>query len=136
MAVLIDTNIFLALAFPRDPNHGRVQTVMRELSGGRVIVAPLLPELFYLMSERIGYRQARQSFDLLRSSAFQIEALTADLARMSQIMQQYEDSAFDFVDTAIMAVSERLNITDVYTLDRRDFPIFRPQHCLALTLLP
>jgi predicted nucleic acid-binding protein len=93
------------------------------------VVAPLLPALFYLMTERVGYQRARQTFDLVRSSAFQIEALTAaDMLRMSQIMTQYEDTAFDYVDTAIMAVSERLNITDVYTLDRRDFLIFRPQH--------
>ncbi|MHB8752071.1 MAG: hypothetical protein ACYDBJ_23125 [Aggregatilineales bacterium] len=36
----------------------------------------------------------------------------------------------------IMAVAERLNITDVYTLDQRDFSAFHPVHCPALTLLP
>jgi predicted nucleic acid-binding protein len=53
-----------------------------------------------------------------------------------EIMLDYDDSAFDFVDTAIMALAERLNIETVYTLDRRDFGIFRPRHCKFLKVLP
>jgi hypothetical protein len=63
---------------------------------------------------------------------FQMQSLTnADLIRMQQIMEQYQDAAFDFTDTAIMALSERLNVTRVCTFDRRDFSIFRPAHCDA-----
>ena len=76
-------------------------------------------------------------FNMLQNTAFQIEALTTeDLARMSEIMAMYEDNAFDFVDVSIMALSERLNITDIYTFDRRDFTVFRPKHCVSLTLFP
>jgi hypothetical protein len=35
-----------------------------------------------------------------------------------------------------MALSERLNITQVCTVDRRDFSMFRPLHCDYLELLP
>ena len=35
-----------------------------------------------------------------------------------------------------MAIAERLNLQTVLTLDRRDFSIFRPQHCSAFNLLP
>jgi predicted nucleic acid-binding protein len=55
---------------------------------------------------------------------------------MREIMLQYKDAGFDYVDAAIMAISERLNITRVCMFDRRDFPIFRPKHCPALELLP
>jgi predicted nucleic acid-binding protein len=51
-------------------------------------------------------------------------------------MTQYADAKFDFADAALMALSERLNITRVATLDRRDFGLFRPAHCPALELLP
>lgn len=33
MAVLIDTNILLALAFPRDVNHRRARDLMAKLTG-------------------------------------------------------------------------------------------------------
>lgn len=51
-------------------------------------------------------------------------------------MDFYQSARFDFVDCCIMALSERLNITQVCTLDRRDFSIFRPGHCPFLELLP
>jgi hypothetical protein len=35
-----------------------------------------------------------------------------------------------------MALSERLNITQIYTFDRRDFTVFRPKHCDYLELMP
>lgn len=74
---------------------------------------------------------------MLQSSAFQIEALTAnDMARMEEVMTQYGDNEFDFVDVSIMVLAERLNIVDIYTFDRRDFIAFRPRHRDHLRLLP
>jgi predicted nucleic acid-binding protein len=46
------------------------------------------------------------------------------------------DNQFDFVDTALMAVAERLQIADVYTFDERDFRVFRPNHRPYLRLFP
>lgn len=59
-----------------------------------------------------------------------------DMERVIEIMHQYDTSAFDLVDTAIMALSERLAIDTVLTFDRRDFSIFRPRHTSHLRLLP
>ncbi|AKV66261.1 hypothetical protein VL20_1074 [Microcystis panniformis FACHB-1757] len=42
----------------------------------------------------------------------------------------------DFTDAAIIAIAERLTITRVYTLDRRDFSIIRPSHCDYFELFP
>ena len=51
-------------------------------------------------------------------------------------MAKYADARFDFVDCCIMALVERLDITQICTFDRRDFGIFRPAHCEYLELLP
>ncbi|SRR5260221_2260743 len=52
------------------------------------------------------------------------------------IMRTYASAELDFVDCAVMALAERLNIKQVLTYDRRDFGIVRPAHCEFLTLLP
>jgi predicted nucleic acid-binding protein len=59
-----------------------------------------------------------------------------DLRRVQEIMAFYASARLDLVDTCIMALSERLQITKVCTFDRRDFSIFRPKHCDFLELLP
>jgi predicted nucleic acid-binding protein len=38
--------------------------------------------------------------------------------------------------TAQMGVAERLNITRIYTFDKRDFGVFRPKHTQYLELVP
>ena len=101
-----------------------------------MIPAPVLPELFYMIAIRVNYSSAIRVFDYLQDN-YQIEVLSAeDRARMSAIMKQYQSARFDFVDTAIMAMAERLSITRVFTFDHRDFVIFRPAHCPYLELLP
>ena len=59
-----------------------------------------------------------------------------DLERVNQILEQYADSQLDFVDAVIVAIAERLRITRVLTLDRRDFSIMRPRHCDYFEILP
>ena len=71
---------------------------------------------------------------LLDSDAMIIPFEHDDLARLSTIRQKYPQ--FSFVDSCIMAMSERLHIEMICTFDRRDFSTFRPRHCDYLTLLP
>lgn len=137
MAFLVDTSMLLAFAFSRDANHTVASRTLHTLRRERrIVAAPVLTELFYMTMVRINYARAIQVFARARA-AFEILALTEpDMARMQQIMEQYQDAAFDFTDAAIVALAERLNITRVCTFDRRDFSIFRPLHCEYLELLP
>jgi predicted nucleic acid-binding protein len=70
-------------------------------------------------------------------SKTQIEPLLEqDLKRVTQILENYADSHLDFVDAAVIAIAERLNIIRVLTIDRRDFSLIRPVHCNYFELLP
>jgi predicted nucleic acid-binding protein len=59
-----------------------------------------------------------------------------DYIRCGDLLRQYSDASLDFVDAPIVAMSERLNIACILTLDRRDFQIVRPKHCSSFELLP
>ncbi len=110
---------------------------MRNITDVRIVPAPVLPEMFYMLSERVNYSTAVAMFRTLHTGTFHIEVLTdADMRRMQNIMLEYADNEFDFVDVAIMALAERLQIVDVYTFDQRDFNAFRPKHRPYLRLLP
>jgi len=137
VAVLIDTSFLVALAVPTDRNYRLAQAAYPLLNTVMVLPIPVLPELFYMVMTRVNYATAVRSYNFLNGAGFQVEALTPqDRNRMSEIMDKYADVEFDFVDMAIMALSERLNITRVCTFDRRDFSIYRPTHCDYLELLP
>ena len=59
-----------------------------------------------------------------------------DLQRVTEILDEYADSQLDFVDATIIAIAERRNISRILTLDRRDFTIVRPKHCVSFDILP
>jgi hypothetical protein len=79
----------------------------------------------------------RRFVSSMTPDAVQVESVTTeDLVRVHQILEQYADNQLDFTDAASIAIAERLAITRVYTLIRRDFSVIRPNHCDYFELLP
>lgn len=65
-----------------------------------------------------------------------IELQNADLNRTAALLRKYADSRLDFVDATVIALAERLNITRILTVDKRDFGMVRPTHADSFELLP
>lgn len=60
----------------------------------------------------------------------------ADLLRMAELVARYSDLPLGTVDASVVAAAERLEVTTIATLDRRDFGVVRPRHVEAFELLP
>lgn len=137
MIALLDTGFLFAAAFQQDQHHTKAATAMRHMKGRRLVVAPVVIESFFVAATRLSYDRAVRMFELLQTPAFEILDLTAgDMVRMREIMRQYRDAELDIADVAQMAVAERLNITRIYTFDRRDFGMVIPKHTSHFELLP
>ena len=54
---------------------------------------------------------------------------------MAELVRTYADLPLGAADASVIAVAERLKLTDVATLDRRHFTVVAP-HTAALNLLP
>ena len=65
-----------------------------------------------------------------------MDLVAADYARMAELVVTYGDLPFGTTDASVIAIAERLKLTDVATLDRRHFTVVRPDHANSLTLLP
>jgi uncharacterized protein len=65
-----------------------------------------------------------------------VAVTTADLQRMAELVRQYADLPLGAVDASVIAISERLRVPEVATLDLRHFTVVRPLHVRSLTLLP
>ena len=59
-----------------------------------------------------------------------------DYNNIIELIGRYADLGLGFVDTSIATVAERLNVTTIATLNRRDFAVARPAHCDAFDLIP
>ena len=108
------------------------------LARRRILVpGTVVAETGYLLGTR-GGPDAEVSF--LRSFAERtfetVELLPDDFARMADLVRTYADFPLGTTDASVIALAERLHITEVATLDRRHFAVVKPAHCASLTLLP
>jgi predicted nucleic acid-binding protein len=97
----------------------------------------ILPELAYMVLRELGYNVLIAFLNSLLQGELAIEKATrADLARATEILEQYADNRVDFVDCLIFAMAERLGIQRILTVDRRHFGAFRPRHCAYFEIIP
>ena len=65
-----------------------------------------------------------------------VEVLTAsDYTRIAELIEHYADFPVGGTDASLIAIAERLGITQIATLDRRHFSAVKPSHCAAFTLV-
>lgn len=62
--------------------------------------------------------------------------LTEAMSRMRELMKKYRDLPMDLADAALVAVAEREKVRRIFTLDRRDFEVYRPAKLGRFILLP
>ena len=137
MTALLDTSFLFALTDQSDRNHQQVLAVAQRANEPLVLPVVVLPEVCYLIASRLGHQAMRRFVSSITSDTVQVEPVTTeDLVRVHQLLEQYADNQLDFTDAAIVVIAERLHITRVYTLDRRDFSIIRPHHCDYFELFP
>jgi len=137
MALVIDTGPIYALLDRGDDDHARCRSLIEQTSERLVLPSPILPEVDYLVSDRLGTGPMLSFLRDIESGAYQVEDLAdQDYIRARALMDQYADLDVGFVDSAVLAIVERLNEPKLVTLDRRHFSVMRPRHTDALKLLP
>jgi len=137
VALVLDTGPLYALLDVDDPANRAALRMLAANTERRVIPAPVLPELDYMLRSRGAAEGMDWVLDDVRRGVFVVEDLHRDdYARVAEVVRRYADAGVGFVDAAVLAVVERLGERKLATLDRRHFSILRPRHVDALELLP
>lgn len=102
-----------------------------------LVPVTVLPEACYLLNAHLGQEAERALLTACASGELIVAAITTeDIARSVELLDLYADANLGFVDASVFALSERLNVRQIVTTDRRDFSLVRPRHCPAFELLP
>ena len=137
MALILDTGPLYASLDRRDRDHARCRRLIEECAERLVIPSPVLPELDYFVSERMGPAPMLALLADIERSAYVVEDLVADdYLRARSVMDRHADHDVGFVDASVLAITERLGEPKLATLDLRHFSVLRPRHVDALELLP
>lgn len=138
--ILCDTGPLVAAALSNDDHHRACVDLLTGLHlAGRSLLlpAPVTAEVGYLLAREAGAAVESLFLRSVADGDFEPVDLTADdYARMAELVDEYADLPLGTTDAAVIALAERLRITEVATLDHRHFSVVRPRLTTALVLLP
>jgi uncharacterized protein len=133
--VLVDAGPLVALIHADDQQHHRCRAVLQSLREPLGTVWPVFTEAMYLLN--FSSRAQEALWEMMARAVVRLLPLDEeDIPRMRELMRKYRDLPMDLADAALVRVAEREGLRRVFTLDRRDFQIYRPSRLGRFSLLP
>lgn len=133
--VLVDAGPLVALINAADRHHGRCTSVLRTLDEPLVTVWPAYTEAMYLLG--FSWRAQDALWELVDREVIGLLQLDAgNHRRIRELMKKYRDLPMDLADAALVSVAEQERISRIFTLDRRDFQLYRPHRMGRFQIIP
>lgn len=123
---LIDAGPLIAVINRNDTHHVECARLLRTLDTSFYTTLAVLTEAMYILWTRIGWAAQEGLWRMvLRGDLLLEHPSPAELVRMSELMSKYSDHPMDFADASLVALAERLSLDRIFTVDRRDFSVYR-----------
>ncbi len=125
----------MALLDRSDPDHIACEEAFRSITEPMSTVWPVVTESMYMLR---AYWAAQDSlWEIPASGAVELLPLGRDdFSRMRELMHRYRNLPMDVADAALVRVAERERLRRIFTLDRRDFQVYRPSRIGRFVILP
>ena len=135
---LVDAGPLVAVLDESDGDHQRCVSVLKRLSDPMITTWPVVTEAMYLL------RQTQNPLDsqdallamLDRQLVLVVELRREDVPRLQALVRKYRDLPMDLADATLVRIAEREAVRQVFTLDRRDFQVYRLGRRETLTIIP
>jgi len=133
--ILVDAGPLVALVDAGDQHHGRCVAALKSLREPLATVWPPLTKAMYLLGDLPKAQEAL--WEMLSRGAVQLLPLdSGDAPRIRELMRKYANRPMDLADAALLRVAEREGIRKIFTVDRKDFAVYRLHGRIRPTLLP
>ena len=136
--VLVDTGPIVAILNRRDQFHHTCIQALREMPGPLFTCWPVLTEAAWLLGRgEHGADHLQQLVKAIDSGFLALLDLSAeDALPLGTILKKYRDIRIQLADAALVHIAARDSFDTVFTLDQRDFSVYRLRKGRALRLLP
>lgn len=133
--ILVDAGPLVAVLHREDGNHQRCRATLETFREPVGTTWPVMAEAMYLLG--FSWRAQDALWEFVESEALHILPLAeADVPRMRELMQTYQDLPMDLADATLVRVAERERIRRIFTIDRRDFAVYRPAGIGRFEIIP
>lgn len=119
-SIIVDTGPLVALFHARDEHHQAAKAVLESSPALLVTTWPVITEACHFL----GKDGRRALFTFIRRGALRLEALSVDdVPGLDDLLERHD--RMDFADATLALIAERSGITEIFTIDRRDFEGYR-----------
>jgi len=133
--ILVDTGPLIALVRADDQHHKECAVAFQTLQQPMGTVWPVLTEAMYLLGSLPKAQDA--VWEMITRGIVEILPLGPDdVPRIRELMKQYADLPMDLADAALIHVAEREHIRQFFTVDRKDFAVYRLHGRIRPSILP
>ena len=133
--ILIDAGPLVAILHRDDRHHGTCVEVIRSIREPVVTAWPAVAEAMHLL--RFSWLLQDGLWGMIAADDVRIASLESrDVAPMRALMERYRTLPMDLADAALVRVAERDGTRKIFTLDRRDFTVYRVRGTGRFTILP
>jgi predicted nucleic acid-binding protein len=133
--VLVDAGPLVALLDSGDSEHDACVATLKGIRRPLITVWPAFTEAMYLLGRSwIGQKAL---WSRLETEALALAPLDrTDAPRMRELMEKYRGLPMDLADAALVRVAERESLTEIFTLDRKHFAVYRPGRRRRFSIVP
>ena len=132
---LVDAGPLVAIVSEDDAAHETCLAALDSLHPPLLSCWPVLTEAAWLLRRRpAALRRLLGHCDGSLVSLLDLDS--AAIVRVTDFLHRYESIGAQLADAALIHLAEREGIRTIFTLDRRDFSVYRLKGNRALTLLP
>jgi predicted nucleic acid-binding protein len=135
MAVLVDTGPLVAILRAEDQYHDLCVRTLTQIRDPLLSCWPVITEAAWLLR-----RHPRAVEKLLLGSAGSFLELAhlsgAEAVPIAEILNRYAGLRPQLADATLVYLAERENVHTIFTLDRRDFSVYRTARKRAFRLIP
>jgi len=133
--ILVDAGPLVALIDADDQHHAKCVATLQSISEPLATVWPAVTEAMYLLADVAGAQDIL--WEMIERGPLRLLPLyAADLPRMRELMRKYADRPMDMADAALVRAAEREGVRKIFTIDRKDFSVYRLHNRLRPVLLP
>ena len=137
--IVVDSSAIIAVMDARDAHHVRVRTWLESATDDLVTTPMVVAEADHLVTRRGGTRAAAALRADLAAGAYVVDWWPEAIAVAADVAGRYADIGVGLTDASLVALAERVDTTDIATLDDRHFRVLRPLQrggATAFRLLP
>jgi hypothetical protein len=133
--VLVDTGPLVAILSREDEHHAACVNALRDLPGPLLSCWPVITEAAWLL--RKSPRAVQQLLRSIDGSFLELLPLAgAEAESIALLMKRYEDIHPQLADLTLVYLANREKIETIFTLDQRDFSIYRSGRRSTFHLVP